>query len=367
MSSAAKQRIAGLDLMKALGLYLVVLYHLTFRSFQATLTGGPRAVLLYLPATFMSICVPLFFTASGALSLTRPLDLKKNTLRAVHLAVLTVFWTLVSLTVVLALRGEKTGLREFLSIAVDLRVGYIQHLWYMPTFLFLTLLLPILHGLKNGNARIYRYGVILLTVFTFGNMLLNDVEYLLRWLLGKTGRSGVRYFFWYVDYFAYHYWYAPIYLILGAFLMEHREALRRRRRLAICAIPVCVLALTVFALARTAQRGMAYDPIFGNYGDPFTLVLTAAVGLLLLAWEPPDWLRRAAKSMADCSLGIYLLHWLIIEALLCWLPAVPAAIAWSPLTAIPVLALSWGLTWLLRKIPVVKELFTASPAWIGMI
>ena len=363
-TSAGPGRIPGLDLMKVLGLYLVVLYHLTFRHAQDVLGGGLLSAAVYLPSTFVSICVPLFFTASGALSLTRPLDLKKNTLRCLHLAVLLLFWTGASLLIVLALRHQWPGFRELVTMATELRVGYIQHLWYLPTFLFLTLLLPVLHGLKNSSRRIWRYGVLLLGIFTFGNQLLNDLEYLLRWLLGLGGHAGTRYFFWYVDYFAYHYWYSPIYLALGAFLLENRHSLARRKKLAAGAIPLCLVILTLFGVARTAVRGMAYDPAFNNYGDPFTLLLTAAVAVLLLDLQPRGLVRRAAESMSRCSLGIYLIHWLLIEVLLDYFPAVPEAVVWAPLTAIPVLGLSWALTALLLRVPVVKNLFTATPDWL---
>ena len=86
------RRIAGLDLMKVLGLYLVVLYHMTFRQAPEVLPHGLRTMALYFPVPLLSICVPLFFLSSGALSLTRPLDLRKTLFRALHLTVLLLIW-----------------------------------------------------------------------------------------------------------------------------------------------------------------------------------------------------------------------------------------------------------------------------------
>ncbi len=363
-SNLTNERIAGLDLMKVLGAYFVVLYHLTFRNPPDVMAGGGKAVFCYALTTFMSICVPLFFTASGALSLRRPLDLKKNTLRCIHLALLILFWTLASLCIVLALRGERSSPREFFTIASELRVGYIQHLWYLPTFLFLTLLLPILHSLRNGSKRIYRYGLALIFIFTFGNLFLNDLEYLLRWVTGRIGHTGNRQFFWYVNFFGYHYWYAVFYLALGAFLAEYRQVFQRYRTIAIVSIPLCVLMLTLSGLARSHVRGEVFDPVFNNYGNLFTLTLTSAVSILLLGCHPKGILRRVASSIASCSLGIYLIHWLIIEALLDYLPTVANSVLFAPFTAVAVLGISWGISWVFLKIPIVKNLFTASPAWI---
>jgi len=253
--SDAPRRIAGLDLMKALGLYLVVLYHLTFRAVPEVLPGDPGFLAAYCLSAGMSICVPLFFTASGALSLTRPLDLRKNTLRCLHILVLLLVWTGISLGIVLLLKGERPGRREFLAIASEMRIGYIQHLWYLPTFLFLSLLTPVLHSLRHGPSRIWRYSVLLLGIFTFGNMLLADGECLLRWMLGRAGSFyGSRQYFWFVNFFHYHYWYAPLYLALGAFLLTQQDALSRRRHLAWTVIPLCVLALGLIAVARSDCR-----------------------------------------------------------------------------------------------------------------
>ena len=357
-------RVTGLDLMKALGLYLVVVYHLSFRDGADLLGSIPGTAVYYIAGALMSICVPLFFVSSGALSLTRPMDLRRNTLRAAQLAILTAVWTPVSLAVVLLLRPEWPGFREFLSICWELRIGYIQHLWYMSAFLFMTLAMPLFHSLRRGDQRIYRYSLLLLGVLTFGNLLLSDGEYLLRWVTGHLRNPGTREYFWYVNYFAYHYWYIPIYFALGAFLLEHRETLRRRIRLAWIAIPVCVLCLCLFAMARTRLRGSAFDLVFNNYGDPFTLVLTGAVSVLLLSARPGDFLRRAAASMSRCSLGIYLIHWLIIEALIRFVPGLVRQVLLAPLTAIPVLGLSWGLTHLALKVPYLRDLFTAVPDWI---
>lgn len=358
------RRIAGLDLMKVLGLYFVVLYHLTFRSPPDVFTGGVGDILIYGLSTFMSICVPLFFTTSGALALRRPMNLRKNTLRCVHLGLLILFWTTASLLIVLALRGEQMSPWEFLAAAEELRVGYIQHLWYLPTFLFLTLLLPVLHGLWSGSKKFFRYGFFLLLIFTFGNLFLNDLEYLLRWILGSTGQTGTRLFFWFINFFVYHYWYAVCYLGLGALLMEYRETLLNHWKAALAVIPVCMGFLTLFALARCHVRGEIFDPIFNNYGDIFTMIMTIAVSILLLKLQPCDLIRRCAASISTCSLGIYLVHWLIIEALMNFLPSVTDAVAFAPLTAVAVMGLSWGISWVFLKIPLVGNLFTASPAWI---
>ncbi len=46
------------------------------------------------------------------------------------------------------------------------------------------------------------------------------------------------------------------------------------------------------------------------------------------------------------------------------LPRLTGSIIGAPLAALPVLLLSWGVTWLCLKIPVLRNLFTANPSWL---
>lgn len=357
-------RIAGLDLCKVLALYFVVLYHLTFRNSPDVFSGRIPELLEYALGTLMSCCVPLLFLVSGALSMDRPVNLKRNLRRCGQVLFLTVFWMLASLVTVLLLRGERVSGRTFFEIVTSLKVGYIQHLWYMPAFLFLCLITPVMQALRQQSRRVWLYGLGLLLVFTFGNLLLNDLEYVARWLTGRLGCTGTRQYFWYTNFFVYHYWYALVYYGAGALLLEYREVFGKHRGACILAIPVCGAFLTVTALARCHSYGYVFDPVFNNYGSVFTLILTVSVAGLLLNLRPGAKISRWAKSLSDCSLGVYLIHWLLIEALMDYLPALTSQNTFAPLVAVAVLGVSWALTWCLCKIPVVKNLFTVTPGWV---
>ena len=93
-----RKRQHGLDGIKLLGMYLVILYHVVFPH-MPDVVDAPTAVgyLRYLLETFLGCCVPLFFMASGALALKKPVDLKKNTRRCLHLLVITVIWVFLAL------------------------------------------------------------------------------------------------------------------------------------------------------------------------------------------------------------------------------------------------------------------------------
>lgn len=364
--SVSRQRQGGLDIIKALALYFVVLYHLTFRNSPDIFSGRGMDYIEYICAALLSVCVPLLFTVSGALALRRPVDLRRSLRRSLRVLLLGVVWAVISLGIVLLLRQERMSSRTFFSTVYSLQVGYIQHLWYMPAFFVLCLLTPVMQALRQSDRKVYRYGLAILMIYTFGNSLLSDLEYLVRWLTGHLNYTGNREYFWYTDFFGAHYWYAFVYYALGAFLLERRERFRRWRKAAMAAIPVSLACLTVFALARSHVRGEVFDPVFNNYGDVFTLVMTVSVTLLLMEVQPGPGLGGWLKSLSSCSLGVYLVHWLVIEAILDYLPALTAGNRIAPLTALAVLALSWGISAGCRKLPLVRQLFTVSPAeWNG--
>ena len=359
-----QERQHGLDLIKVLGMYLVILYHVLY-PYMPDVVNAPTGVayLRYYLETFLACCVPLFFMASGALSLRSPTDLRKNTRRCIHLAVIMVIWVFLALGGMLLIRRQWPGWSEFFAIAWELRIGYIQHLWFLPCFLFLCLITPVLSALKFRAPRIYQYLMVLMTILTFGDLLLNDGEYILRWALGKTdGRTWDRSFFWYVNFFGIYYWYSLVYYALGDWLLNHGSALPLKKGQLIAVIPVCMALVFLGAMARSRVGLVTYNHVYYNYKNIFVLVIASAVFLLLKDMKLGERTQRVAASLAQCSLGIYILHWLVLEALRQLWPGIMAKTVVFPFAALGILLITWGIVIVARKIPVVRGLFTtASP------
>ena len=352
-----KKRITGLDLCKVLGAILVIYYHLVFPYPPDVVSPGFRlGYIPYILSSGMSICVPFFFMSSGALTLKKDVDLKSNIRRCIHLFFLLVFWAVFSLGLILLMRGEWYGVKEFIYILRDLRQGYIQHLWYMPSFLMLMIMTPVLRSLLNQNRKMLCYLIAVIFLFTFVDKLLNDGEYLLRWVLGKAGYSGYRSFFGYTNFFAYHYWYIFVYFVVGYVLLEKAEELKKHKKWVLFSIPLMLLCLGVVAVARSKVRLSAFDPVFNNYDSPLTLVLTSAVFLLLLWWECPGWLSRFGESLSRISLGIYLIHWLLIEAVKSFLPGLMGNHLAAPVLTVIIFALSYLISLGISRVPLVKRL-----------
>ena len=350
-------RITGLDLCKVLGALLVIYYHFIFPYPPDILgAGGVLRYGAYFLYSGMSICVPLFFLVSGALTLGKDLSLKRHLRRCVHVVFLLVFWAVFSLGLILLMRGTWCGAREFLKILRDLRVGYIQHLWFLTSYFALMLLAPVLCVLRKYDRRTLMYLAGVIFLFTFGDKLLNDGEYLLRWVLGKRGYAGNRSFFGYINYFVGRYWYVFVYFILGYVVLEQRDVLKPHKKWVVITGVLMFLGLGITSVARCVVKGEGYDSVFYGYPSVFTLGLSLCVFLLLCWWECPPWLGRFAEGVSRVSLGIYLIHWLLIEAIKSFLPGLMGNHALAPVLAVAVFFLSYGISLGLSRVPLLRKL-----------
>lgn len=363
---ALQKRQHGLDLIKVLGMYLVILYHVVYPHMPDVVTAPTlHGYLRYYLETFLGCCVPLFFMVSGALALRHPADLKRNIRRCAHLLVIMILWVFLALSCILLLRRQWPGWDEFFAIAWELRIGYIQYLWFLPCFLFVCLITPVLSALKFQSPKIYRYLMVLMAILTFGDVLLNDGEYLIRWGLGQLdGRSWDRSFFWYVNFFGIYYWYSLVYYGLGDWLMTC-ERFQKKKGWLLAAIPVCMLCLFVTAMARSRVGLVTYNHVYYNYSSIFVLGIASAVFLLLRDVTLGQRLAQISTSMAECSLGIYLVHWLVLEALRQLAPGIMSRTLLFPALALLILLFSWGIVWICMKIPVGRGLFTLAGSGKG--
>ena len=119
-----------------------------------------------------------------------------------------------------------------------------------------------------------------------------------------------------------------------------------------------MLCLFVTAMARSRVGLVTYNHVYYNYSSIFVLGIASAVFLLLRDVKLGARMAGISASLAECSLGIYLVHWLVLEALRQLAPGVMSRTLLFPALALLILFLSWGIVWICMRIPVVRSLFT---------
>ena len=149
------------------------------------------------------------------------------------------------------------------------------------------------------------------------------------------------------------------YFILGHYLYTHDISKRLRRVLYGAGVfGVALIASLTFLFS--AKRGYS-DYSFGNYFT-FGVLMTATAAFVLFKYHTPKFKNAAAKkciiTVSACSFGIYLIHPLFVENLdgvLHLNMLVPSTLLYVPLMTAIVFLLSLLCSYVLHKIPVIRD------------
>lgn len=336
------------DMVRVVAVFQVILVHLAYPVFFKD--DLPRTY--WYAANFYDslsrMGVPLFFMVSGVLLLrrTEPTGafLKK---RLIKVGVPTIFWSAFYLwwSVEAYRTGSMTPFRIMLSMLKAIYLGDVEiHLWFLYILIGIYLVVPILRLLVRAASR-------------------RDLGYFLAmWFISTplielaTRATGLPLAFnipvvaGYVGYFMMGYFLAEINMTAG------------KRALAISGIAIAVVA-TYFGTNLLSVNVDTIDAFFYSYFSLPT-VLASFCGFLLLKdlGQRQERTCNAVKALSAESFGIYLIHILVIDLLrrgffgfrlFSWI-APPAYMI--PLTALVVYLVSFGIIFLLRKIPVVRLL-----------
>ena len=333
-------RRADLDLCRVIACLAVTAIH-TVMLFWDFSPASPAWAVWNLLSLAVRFGVPLFFLLGGALLLGRErLDFRRHLRRILHLIALFYVWSAVCRCLDAACgrvwtEGEPLG---FLILR-----GY-YHLWFLPALALCYCAFPLLHGAMHGGADNLRRGALLLFLVVLALALPDAVPGKPEWLSALLSP-------WQLSHFRY-----LIYLPLGWLLAERK--LSGRALTALCLAALAALLLMAFLNRRAAlAAGEAVDAYYG-YLTPSAALGACFVFALCRRLEP-----RAAKhaallqTLSDCTLGVYLIHPILIDLLRSRVDFAAHSAVWLfPVSYLTAVLLPLGLTVLLKKIPLVKEL-----------
>jgi surface polysaccharide O-acyltransferase-like enzyme len=222
-----------------------------------------------------------------------------------------------------------------------------SHFWFLYMLIGLYLVTPILRVVVHAGSKILRYGILLWFVGTAVMPLLS------RFALFYLG-SGILIVSGWVGYF-----------VLGAYLGTVRV---RSRRLYALALFLGILWTAVGTWLLTISAGGHLDQFFYDYLS--ANVILASIGLFMLLRSAPTNRLESRFPRANrlfhlvglYSFAIYLLHPMVLDVFgLKGLFGFTLGITTlNPILGIPLLSLitlivSFGLVWLLRKVPMLNK------------
>ncbi len=286
----------------------------------------------------------LFFMISGTLFLQKPkLDFTRHLRRTLHLLLLFYVWSLLCNGIDALFLHYWTPGKAFLPLVLG---GYF-HLWFLPTMAMCYCALPLLHGLAHGDQEnVWRGALLLFGIVTVRTTLgaIPDKPEWLQAALSPYELSRFRYF---------------VIMPLGWQLSQRRLSRRALGMLGAVTLAACVL-FAWLNRRHALSVGAAVDTYYGDLTVTAGLMGVFLYSLVLSAGNLPARLTGLVQTLSACSLGVYLIHPILIDTLRSrhWDLAQYSAVWLFPLCYACFLLLSLFLSWLLFQIPFLKKLIT---------
>ena len=307
------RRMDNLDLMKALGILMVITIHVPLWKPEFMETDSVGRLLQY-AFRIISEGVPVFVTINGLLLLKKKnMDLKAHAEKMLRLFLVLVLWGGVLATVGMYLDNNVDAftLKDVLHAVLNIQVGapYTGVLWFLQNLLAVYLVYPMLWYLFNEKYDLYKYLFGVVSLFVLGLRTLGFVRDILAPRFGTDMLSrGIDFMYrlnpigngWYVFYF-----------MLGGIMWHNLEAIKSTRVLLIVLGVLSWPAAFGLAYYISVSTGVTYDPSF-NYGSIFMVAFILGMFALTIQFENNNAFTRLACSVGKNTLGMYLGHYLFI-------------------------------------------------------
>ncbi|NMM95098.1 acyltransferase [Bifidobacterium oedipodis] len=365
--SSGTQRCLGLDLIKTIAIFMVVVYHAEAGNYAnwgiVHYPHGLRALANYAITGAMAVCVPLFFLVNGALLFSRPLKIRRHMTKTLTVVVLTFVWSCITQA-----SFEALGLWNRMSFPDMIRNTYHlqdrlnNHLWFFCALVVLYCLFPLLKSVWDHERSWFLCFLVIALVCTFGVTLLRNGIDVARLLFGAAGKPsqidpvgpfnplrGIE-------------GWSIVYFMLGALLFERRKQLVGRKTLIFSSL-VFMFAMLVFCLYNLSHiyaGEQGYDHISTGYDDVCVLLMAVSLFIMLVNCRFTAAIGKLLSFIGSNTLGIYVIHWIVLGA--------GRALGWDfpghitflippyLLYGLIVMTICALMCWILRKIPVVRRL-----------
>lgn len=287
------KRIFGYDLIKAIAMFLIVLYHLGSVDFGVVPNDG-----WYIPNmtkclyTLCSAGVPLFFMVNGALQASKQLGLKKCISKSARLIFVAIFWTVLFMCVLYPwLRGS----------AIPSIGEFENYYWFLYTLSALYLICSLLNKWKWLQIVV----LLALLVFPYLSNLVWDIILFVnpKVKMPGWGHTGV------------FTMYCIVYYYIGAYLRKHD--IKRAVSYILVMSGFLIVLAEVIIMSRYYHQ--VYDGVNASFPTIGALLLSIGLFSLMkqMKMQGCEKMRGAISAVGRNTIGIYVFHlffvWLVNE------------------------------------------------------
>lgn len=345
-----KKRIAYIDLLKVIAIFMVITLHNGTWHTDFMKTGNWSNALQFSVRLFCEP-VPIFMLINGFLMFGKKLDSKKHIRRIVNTVLLILCWSVI-MDVFFTLAEGNT--LSFTGVIKSVLNTYISNshtgvLWFLQKLVTVYLVFPVLKHLFDTNIKLFNYLLLVLVASTYA---VNLVSLFSPLISSDLYASFLFFLKQYSVVFTTNIY--LIYFMLGGFLLHHVDRLNHKCCIGfglLSAVMVTVLGITIsVSQGATCGANLNYSQIF---------LFFTIIGLFLLCSHIPlnnSVINKCLACIGDNTMGIYLLHRMVIWSVHKWIPiSTPSLLLRLGLSCI-VLLISLGITIIIRKIPKVSFL-----------
>lgn len=358
-----KERYEFIDLLKAIAVFLVVMGHNSNLRTDFLESGSLFTYFNYFTRIFLCVCVPTFFFVNGALLLNKSFNLKKHINRIISIIIITVFWAIITLLVLMPIKGEYMSLIEFAKSLWNWRIDWINYLWFMQALVTIYIFFPLIKVAYDKEINCLYFFLAIAFIMSFGNVLLSNCANIIEFIIGKNYIEGNFNFFNKFNVFDSIYGYAFVYFILGGLFLKNKDKFYedKWKKIAIGVIGVSLALLTAYGILMSKSNGAMYNIIWVGFEMIPTLGMVIAMYILSLRYKGKSKLSKFISLVSQNSFGIYLTHWTWSFFFIKYMKRLPYSdnILAAIIYAMFLLLISLLTVLLIKKVPLIKKLIFA--------
>lgn len=286
--------------------------------------------------------------------------MKRHLLRIAKIVLLTTFWNILTIALLMPIKGEHLSLEQFLNYLWTMPQGWTNYLWYMGALVCIYIFFPLLKITYDADKKAFLCFTVMCGVLTIGNTFLGDsASLLLNFLKLYDGRMRPNFFNMFNP-FGSIYGYAFVFFCAGGLachLEEKITAIPAKRRIRIASM---VLMLSCFGLFLTGILfshilDYVWDVVWYGFDTIFTFVSVLALFILCLSYQGKcKWIEAVSSN----TLGIYFIHVLLIHLTRQYIIRIPEFTTFTGclVYAFLILVGSFSLARLLSRFPLLRQL-----------
>ena len=354
-----KKRYDNIDLLKFIAIFMVITLHvpLYFTDFIKT-----QNIENFIQFSFRLISegVLIFIFVNGFLIINKPFDLKKHIKKVIKVFFIMIFWGIINVIVFSLIRNETLSINKIIKETLNLKFTHLYsgHLWFLQDLICLYIFFPIIKIVHDSNKKVYNYLAITMIFFSVGINFLNsicqlicklsNIENLSAMILNNFNKINPYINNVFLCYF-----------IIGGIVFEKKNIFENKKNVFYAVMLGLISWIIAIAFGYTMSKlnNKTYTENF-NYNQIYLII--TIIGLYALSTlyinKNNNLLNRFITSVGKNTMGIYLIHCIILEILKKYINIWNASFFQRFVISFDVLIISWLISIMIMKIPNVNKI-----------